>query len=138
MGILSEVIATEALARSWDRGEARHRSELMTLYIKEHPADFRIALGAQQSDVFRQVVGQGMRIAAVGVGVGVLGAFAVSRFLQTLLFEVSPADPVTFVTVVVILSGAAFAACYLPARRAIRTSANMRRRSSTGSASSGR
>ena len=95
---------------------------VMSLNVTGRTQEFgvRIALGAQQSDVFRQVVGQGMRIAAVGVGVGVLGAFAVSRFLQTLLFEVSPADPVTFVTVVVILSGAAFAACYLPARRATR------------------
>jgi len=45
MGILSEVIATGALVRSWERGEARHRSELVTLYIKEHPDEFRIALG---------------------------------------------------------------------------------------------
>jgi predicted permease len=95
---------------------------VMSLNVTGRTQEFgvRIALGAQQSDVFRQVVGQGMRIAAAGAGVGVLGAFAVSRFLQTLLFEVSPADPVTFVTVVVILSGAAFAACYLPARRATR------------------
>ena len=43
MGILSEVISTTALERSWERGDARHRSELMTLYIKEHPEEFRIA-----------------------------------------------------------------------------------------------
>ena len=43
MGILPEVISTAALERSWERGEARHRSELMTLYIKEHPEEFRIA-----------------------------------------------------------------------------------------------
>ena len=53
MGILSEVIATEALARAWERGEARHRSELMTLYIKEHPEEFRIARGALSSDLYR-------------------------------------------------------------------------------------
>jgi spore coat polysaccharide biosynthesis protein SpsF len=45
MGILSEVIATQALARSWQRGEARHRSELVTLYIKGHPEELRTALG---------------------------------------------------------------------------------------------
>lgn len=53
MGILSEVIATDALARSWERGEARHRSELMTLYIKEHPEEFRIALGSLSPDLYR-------------------------------------------------------------------------------------
>ncbi len=74
----------------------------------------------QRGDVFRLVLRQGMLVAAVGAGVGVLGALGVSRFLQTLLFEVSPADPATFAAVVVILGGAAFAACYLPARRATR------------------
>ena len=95
---------------------------VMSLNVTGRTQEFgvRIALGAQQRDVFRQVVGQGMRIAAVGAGVGVLGALGVSRFLQTLLFEVSPADPATFAAVVVILGGAAFAACYLPARRATR------------------
>jgi spore coat polysaccharide biosynthesis protein SpsF len=53
MGILSEVIATDALARAWERGEARHRSELMTLYIKEHPAEFRIALGTLDPALYR-------------------------------------------------------------------------------------
>ena len=95
---------------------------VMSLNVTGRTQEFgvRIALGAQQRDVFRQVVGQGMRIAALGAGVGVLGALGVSRFLQTLLFEVSPADPATFAAVVMILGGAAFAACYLPARRATR------------------
>ena len=53
MGILSEVIATGALARAWERGDARHRSELMTLYIKERPAEFRIALGALPAELYR-------------------------------------------------------------------------------------
>lgn len=53
MGILSEVVSTEALARSWQRGEARHRSELMTLYIKEHPEEFKIALGALDPALYR-------------------------------------------------------------------------------------
>jgi spore coat polysaccharide biosynthesis protein SpsF len=53
MGILSEVISTDALARSWQRGEPRHRSELMTLYIKEHPEEFRIALGALDPALYR-------------------------------------------------------------------------------------
>ena len=53
MGILSEVISTGALARAWERGDARHRSELMTLYMKEHPEEFRIALGTLPADLYR-------------------------------------------------------------------------------------
>ena len=53
MGILSEVVSTSALERSWERGEARHRSELMTLYIKEHPAEFAIATGALPEGLLR-------------------------------------------------------------------------------------
>jgi spore coat polysaccharide biosynthesis protein SpsF len=53
MGILSEVISTDALARAWERGDARHRSELMTLYMKEHPEEFRIALGALPAELYR-------------------------------------------------------------------------------------
>ena len=53
MGILSEVISTAALARAWERGGARHRSELMTLYMKEHPSEFRIALGTLPEGLYR-------------------------------------------------------------------------------------
>jgi spore coat polysaccharide biosynthesis protein SpsF (cytidylyltransferase family) len=53
MGILSEVISTAALARAWERGDARHRSELMTLYMKEHPEEFRIALGTLSPELYR-------------------------------------------------------------------------------------
>jgi spore coat polysaccharide biosynthesis protein SpsF len=53
MGILAEVISTAALERSWDRGDARHRSELMTLYVKEHPAEFRIRTGELPDGLYR-------------------------------------------------------------------------------------
>ena len=53
MGILAEVISRSALERSWERGDARHRSELMTLYIKERPEEFRIALGTLSADLYR-------------------------------------------------------------------------------------
>jgi len=53
MGILSEVISTRALARSWEKGEARHRSELVTLYVKEHPEEFVIATGALAEGLYR-------------------------------------------------------------------------------------
>jgi ABC-type antimicrobial peptide transport system permease subunit len=59
-------------------------------------------------------------ITAAGVAAGVLGALGAARYLRTLLFEVSPADPLTFAGVTLVLGGAAFAACYLPARRATR------------------
>ncbi|MGH8459916.1 MAG: FtsX-like permease family protein, partial [Nevskiales bacterium] len=95
---------------------------VMSLSVTGRTREFgiRIALGAQHRDLFRLVVGQGMWLAAAGVGLGALGAFGVTRFLQGLLFEVSPTDPATFVGVAAMLGTAAFLACYLPARRATR------------------
>jgi putative ABC transport system permease protein len=95
---------------------------VMSLSVTGSTQEFgiRMALGAQRGDVFRLVVVEGMAIAAAGVAVGVLGALGVTRLLRTLLFETSPFDPATFVGVTLVLGGAAFAACYLPARRATR------------------
>jgi len=95
---------------------------VMSLSVAGRTREFgvRMALGAQRGDVFRLVVRQGMRITIAGLVAGILGALGLTRFLQTLLFEVSPADPATFAAVVVILGASAFAACYLPARRATR------------------
>ncbi|MGH9793352.1 MAG: ABC transporter permease, partial [Candidatus Acidiferrales bacterium] len=95
---------------------------VMSLSVTGRTQEFgiRIALGARRGDVFGLVVGQGMRIAAVGLAVGVLAALGLTRFLQTVLFEVSPLDPATFMAVALVLGAAAFAACYLPARRATR------------------
>src|SRR5437899_1156271 len=80
----------------------------------------RMALGAQRRDVLGLVVGHGMRLALVGVGIGLIGALALTRFMNTLLFEIRPFDPLTFVTVTVILPGVALFSCWLPARRAAR------------------
>jgi putative ABC transport system permease protein len=95
---------------------------VMSLSVNASTQEFgiRMALGAQPGDVFRLVVGEGMGIAAAGMAAGVLGALAVTRFLRTLLFETSPFDPATFVGVTLVLGSAAFAACYVPARRATR------------------
>jgi predicted permease len=95
---------------------------VMSLSVSGCTQEFgiRMALGAQRGDVFRLVVGEGMGITAAGVAMGVLGALGAARYLRTLLFEVSPADPLTFAGVTLVLGGAAFAACYLPARRATR------------------
>ncbi|MCI0392114.1 MAG: ABC transporter permease [Acidobacteria bacterium] len=80
----------------------------------------RIALGAQVRDVLRMVVGQVMRLALIGVGVGILGALAVTRVLESLLFNVSATDPLTFIGVSALLALVALLACYIPARRAMK------------------
>ena len=80
----------------------------------------RMALGAQQNNVWRLIVGEGMTVGLAGIAAGLLGAFALSRVLASLLFEVQTYDPLTFITVPALLSGVAFAACYVPAQRAAR------------------
>jgi putative ABC transport system permease protein len=78
----------------------------------------RMALGARATDVVKLIVGSGMSLAAIGVGIGLAGAFAITRLMASLLFGVSPTDIATFGLVSVGLLMVAFLACYLPARRA--------------------
>ncbi|MGH9939044.1 MAG: FtsX-like permease family protein, partial [Blastocatellia bacterium] len=78
----------------------------------------RMALGARSADVMKMVLGQGTKMVAIGVGIGLAGAFALTRVMSTLLFEVSVTDPATFASVVALLVVAALLACYIPARRA--------------------
>ena len=80
----------------------------------------RLALGASRGDVMSQVVGDGIRLAGMGIGVGVLLALAVTRLLTALLYGVRASDPMTFVGVVALLALVALIASYLPARRAAR------------------
>ena len=77
-----------------------------------------IALGARARDVLVMVIRQGMSLVLIGVGFGMLGAYALTRTMQSLLFEIAPTDSVTFVTVPLLLAVVGFLACYLPARRA--------------------
>ena len=80
----------------------------------------RRALGAQQSDILRLVVGQGLRLALVGIAVGIAGALALTRLMKALLFHVSATDPATFAIVAALFLLVALAASYIPARRATR------------------
>jgi predicted permease len=80
----------------------------------------RMALGATPGDVSRLILMQGLKPALIGLGVGLTGAFLASRILQSLLFGVTPADPITFVVVPLLLLAVAALACYLPALRAMR------------------
>jgi predicted permease len=88
---------------------------------RTHEIGIRMALGAQQGDVLKLVLGQGMRMALIGVGVGVAAAIGLTRLMSKMLFQVSATDPVTLIGVSVVLTGVALAACYIPARRAMRT-----------------
>ena len=79
-----------------------------------------MALGAQPRDIVCMVLGEGLFFAFIGVAIGVAGALVLTRFLRSLLFEIKPTDPLTFVAVAILLTLVAFAACYIPARRAMR------------------
>ena len=80
----------------------------------------RMALGAQQRDVLKMVLGQGVALTLIGVAFGVAGALALARVLSTLLYGISATDPLTFVAVGATLIAVALLACYVPARRAMR------------------
>jgi putative ABC transport system permease protein len=80
----------------------------------------RLALGAQRRDILRMVLRQGLTLAAVGAGVGLVGALIVSHLMAGLLFGVSPTDPLTFIGVTLVLTAVALAASYIPAMRAMR------------------
>jgi len=80
----------------------------------------RMALGAQKADVLRLVIGQGMTLALIGVIAGLAGAFALTRVIANLLFDVGASDPLTFIAISLLLIFVSLIACYLPARRAAR------------------
>ena len=90
-----------------------------TVSLRTQEIGVRMAIGAQRGDVLRLVVGDGMRLALVGVAAGIVGALALGRFISSLLFEVTPFDPVSYAATAVLLLAIAALACYVPARRAM-------------------
>ena len=87
---------------------------------RTHEIGVRLALGARPNDVFRLIIGHGMSLAAVGSVIGLGGAWAIGRFLETLLYQIKPTDAITLASAPVVLLLVAVAACYVPARRAMR------------------
>jgi putative ABC transport system permease protein len=95
---------------------------VMSLHVTGRQAEFgvRLALGAAPRDLLRQVLRQGFALATLGLALGIAGALFLTRFLETLLFQVEPFDLPTFFVVSATLASVALLACYLPARRATR------------------
>jgi len=91
-----------------------------TVSRRTHEIGVRIALGAKCGDVLKSLLGQGLRLTGIALAIGLLVAGLLTRVISSLLQDVSPTDPLTFVCVAVLLAGVALVACYLPARRAAR------------------
>jgi putative ABC transport system permease protein len=87
---------------------------------RTHEVGIRMALGAQRLDILRMALVEGMRIVVIGLVVGLAGAAVMTRLFQSMLFNVAPSDPVTFLSASAALAGVAFLACYIPAQRATR------------------
>ena len=85
---------------------------------RTHELGIRLALGAQAGDVLRMIVGQGMALALIGIAIGLAGAYWLTQFMASLLYEVSPTDSLTFVAIPILLAVVVLAACLVPARRA--------------------
>lgn len=85
---------------------------------RTHEIGVRMALGATARDVFKLIVGRGMKLTFIGVLIGIAGAAAVTRLMHSLLFNTSATDPIVFILISLLLAVAAFLACYIPARRA--------------------
>jgi putative ABC transport system permease protein len=93
---------------------------VMAYSVGQRTTEFgiRMALGAGSRDILRHVMRTGMKIAAVGVGLGLVAAFALGRLVEALLYQTNPRDPLTLGFIAIVLAVVAFLACLIPARRA--------------------
>ena len=85
---------------------------------RTHELGIRLALGAKAGDVFKLVIGYGMRLVLIGVAIGLMASLVVTRLMKSLLFGVSASDPTTFAFIALLLVVTALLACWIPARRA--------------------
>jgi putative ABC transport system permease protein len=91
-----------------------------SIAMRTHEIGIRIAVGAQAGEIFRMVIGEGLKLCLTGLVLGLVGALWLGRAASSLLFGVSATDPLTLITVSVLLTAAALAACYVPARSAMK------------------
>ena len=85
---------------------------------RTHEIGIRLAMGAQRNNVLRLIVGQGLKLTFVGLGIGVAGTLALTRYLSSQLYGIKPDDPLTYVAVSLLLLAVALLSAYIPARRA--------------------
>ncbi|MFI5126114.1 MAG: ABC transporter permease [Candidatus Acidiferrales bacterium] len=88
---------------------------------RTHEMGIRMALGADKKDIFRLVIGRGLKLAGIGIAIGLVAPFTLTRLMSSLLYKVSPADPLTIIGSAILFLAAALLASYIPARRASRT-----------------
>jgi putative ABC transport system permease protein len=115
-----EMVLLFALAASLLAGIGVYRTISYIVSGRTRDIGIRIALGAQRKTILHMVLSQGLALAVAGAAVGLTGALIVSHLMAGLLYGVSPSDPLTFISFTVVLVIVALAACYIPARRAMR------------------
>ena len=95
---------------------------VMSYTVAQHTREIgiRMALGAQPATILRLIIGRGLMLVSVGVVIGVLASFGLTRFIEHMLFGVTPTDPLTFAMIVALLGLVALLACLIPAQRAMR------------------
>jgi putative ABC transport system permease protein len=85
---------------------------------RTHEIGIRLALGARPADIMRMIISHGLTVALFGIAIGLAAAFALTRFIRSLLYEVSPTDPLTFIAMPIVIAVVVIAATSIPARRA--------------------